>query len=207
MKNNTKIYTIYVLLILYLIGVFSGLFRYLGKYFLSFDNETRDFLFSLHTPFWDVFLNIITLFGEVKGFALFGIVALGIFLFYRKKDFLLPFIVTIIGTEIFVLIGKIFTDRIRPSGEEFSFPSNHAAIALALFGFVIYTLTNFFHDRRKSETIYNYSISLFIIICLLLIILIGFSRIYLGAHFLSDVIMGYIVAGLWFILAKNMYIK
>ena len=206
------IYIIASLLMLYLIGVFSGLFRYLGKYFLNFDNQVREFLIDLQTPFWNGFFNIITLFGEVKGFIGLGVALLGIFLFYKKRDFLLLFIMTIIGTEAFIWIGKVFTSRIRPTGEECyleecSFPSNHAAIALAFYGFVIILMNNerLTKNNKNSKKI-NF-IALSIVFCSLLIVLIGFSRIYLGAHFLSDVIMGYIVAGLWLILAKNIYNK
>ena len=205
MRGKRKIYIniiITSLLIMYLIGVFSGLFRYLGKYFLSFDNQVRDFLIGSQTQFWDAFFSIITLFGGIDGFDGIGVLILGIFLFYRKRDFLLPFIITIIGTEVFILIGKAFTGRIRPTGEEYSFPSNHAAIALAFYAFVNILINNKNNKKINSTLI-------FIVNCFLLIIivLIGFSRLYLDAHFFSDVMMGYIIAGLWLILAVNFQIS
>src|SRR3989338_7047174 len=170
MRGKRKIYIniiITSLLIMYLIGVFSGLFRYLGKYFLSFDNQVRDFLIGSQTQFWDAF-----------------------------------FIITTLGTEVFILIGKAFTGRIRPTGEEYSFPSNHAAIALAFYAFVNILINNKNNKKINSTLI-------FIVNCFLLIIivLIGFSRLYLDAHFFSDVMMGYIIAGLWLILAVNFQIS
>jgi len=203
MRGKRKIYIniiITSLLIMYLIGVFSGLFRYLGKYFLSFDNQVRDFLIGSQTQFWDAFFSIITLFGGVDGFAGIGVLILGIFLFYRKRDFLLPFIITIIGTEVFILIGKAFTGRIRPTGEEYSFPSNHAAIALAFYAFVNILINN--KNNKKINSTLTFIVNCFLLI---IIVLIGFSRLYLDEHFFSDVMMGYIVAGLWLILEVNFH--
>ena len=86
--------------------------------------------------------------------------------------------------------------RLRPQLSEpwvtepgWSFPSGHAMGSLVAYGFLAYLLTRITPDHFPRRTA----------IALLagLVLLIGFSRIYLGAHFLSDVIGGYAGAAVW----------
>lgn len=83
-------------------------------------------------------------------------------------------------------IIKFQVARARPSvlrlvvEESYSFPSAHAMVSLTLFGMIAYLLWN------KSK-----GVSLLLIG---LVFLIGISRIYLGVHYVSDVIGGYLFA-------------
>lgn len=96
-----------------------------------------------------------------------------------------------IGISINTLINKIFKltiRRDRPSNiliidNEYSFPSGHSMASMFLYGYIIYKI-------KKSKMNNNLK-RLFIILLSLLILLIGFSRLYLGAHYLSDILCGY----------------
>lgn len=89
---------------------------------------------------------------------------------------------------------KVFLRRARPDNEyvrsmiiqTFSFPSGHAAGSLASFGIAAYALLIYL----PSTAIYVIPITL--VVCFL----IGISRIYLGAHYPSDVVGGWIVGGI-----------
>ena len=83
---------------------------------------------------------------------------------------------------------KSIIKRPRPAlclihAQGFSFPSGHATIAIIFFSFLIYTI----RDRIKTRAL-RY---LFIAENIIAFSLIGFSRIYLGAHWVSDVIAGF----------------
>ena len=110
---------------------------------------------------------------------------------YKKQDFIVPLLVTVVSAEFVIVILKYLVGRARPSGNislfiesSSSFPSAHAALSLAFFGFIIYCVNKLL-DKKNTKIIVTS-------LLLLLIILIGFSRIYLGVHFLSDVLAGYL---------------
>ena len=71
----------------------------------------------------------------------------------------------------------------------YGFPSGHALGSLVLYGFIGYVLA----DRYPQHTRSIYSISVG------LIALIGFSRLYLGVHYPTDIFAGYAVGLLWLI--------
>jgi membrane-associated phospholipid phosphatase len=70
-----------------------------------------------------------------------------------------------------------------------SFPSGHAIMAVTFYGFIIYIL---FHTLNNNGL--KYFLTVLIII---LMLLMGLSRIYLRVHYFSDVIAGYIIGLLW----------
>ncbi len=121
-----------------------------------------------------------------------------IFLLWRKKQYVFALWITVLGSQLFVFIGKLLVHRLRPGGlmpvynePSFSFPSGHAAVAIALYGFITYILLRHTHSfKRKTTILFGSTV---------IILLLGFSRLYLGVHFLSDVIGGYLSATLWLI--------
>ena len=70
---------------------------------------------------------------------------------------------------------------------DFSFPSGHATGAMAFYGFLAWLAVQSGWLRPGAGRVLG----------ALAVGLIGFSRIYLGVHYLSDVLNGYLVGGLW----------
>lgn len=113
---------------------------------------------------------------------------------WKKRAFAVSLWIIIIGGGLSGYISKLAFSRQRPGAalyieDTFSFPSAHSIIAVAFFGFIIYI---FIRDARKRE---RKILALFG--GLTLILSIGISRLYLGAHFLSDVLGGYILGSFW----------
>lgn len=143
-------------------------------------------------------LKVITEFGDA---IILIIITLLILLVFKERT--IGFLVAINLVLSFGLgqIVKLFFLRERPTLNVlidiggYSFPSGHSMVSIAFYGFLIYLC------YKKIE---NKLLKWFLIILqTLLILAIGYSRIYLGAHFPSDVIAGYLL-GLSFVI---IYIK
>ena len=68
----------------------------------------------------------------------------------------------------------------------YSFPSGHSMIAICVYGTLIYLV----HRKVKNRKI---KVALEILLTII-ILLIGISRIYVGVHYPSDVITGYLIS-------------
>jgi len=116
----------------------------------------------------------------------------------RRYLLALPLMVASAGSMSFAVLGKLVFHRPRPVENmllehSYSFPSGHATIAVAFYGFLGYLLI-----RHSSH--WKHRVNLFFV-SVTLILLIGISRLVLGAHFLSDVWAGYLLGTLWLIIA------
>ena len=115
-------------------------------------------------------------------------VCLFIFIILKKKYKLFLINVASIASVVVNNIIKIIIKRERPnflvlSNEtSYSFPSGHSMISILFFGSIIYLVNKYNIKYKKTITIL---LSIFII-------LVGLSRLYLGVHFLTDVIGGYL---------------
>ena len=114
----------------------------------------------------------------------------------RQWLHVLMWLVTVVGGEALSQLLKSIFARPRPVFEYplllargFSFPSGHAMSALLLYGMLAY----FAILRLRSWS----GRSAVVVGTAVLVLLIGISRLYLGMHFLSDVIAGYAAAGVW----------
>ncbi len=139
----------------------------------------------------------ITLLAKWQMVVSFAIITSVLLWFWRKRSYILPFLVTINGSYLFYTLSKIIIHRPRPEiayylESGYSFPSGHATMAVALYGFLIYIL---FWELKHWKTKAN------ILFAGLTIILgVGLSRLYLGVHYLSDVWGGYLLGALWLII-------
>lgn len=143
------------------------------------------------------FFTWVTLFGKWQ--VIFGfVIALSlIFILWKRKIFILPLWVTMGGAMLFNFLSKIVFQRQRPPAafymeSSFSFPSGHATIAFAFFGFFAYILFRLLRKRRWKINA--------IIASVIIILFVGFSRLYLGVHYLSDVWAGYLIGAFWLII-------
>ncbi|MFC4714349.1 phosphatase PAP2 family protein [Planococcus dechangensis] len=148
----------------------------------------------------DLVMFIFTELGSVWVIGFLSIIVLWILSFrMRDKWGVLFFFVAVGGGALLTFLLKHLFNRDRPSINEaidavgYSFPSGHAMGSLVFYGFVIYLVI-----RTKQKPWIQW-LSVF---CLsLLIMLIGISRIYLGAHFPSDIAAGYIAGAIWLVLS------
>lgn len=125
------------------------------------------------------------------------IVTSAILWLWRKNIYILPLLLSVIGSSIVFSMGKSLFHRPRPElayyfENSFSFPSGHSAMAVAFYGFIAYILLCLVKNWKMKANI--------LFVALIVIFFIGLSRLYLGVHFLSDVLGGYLLGVLWLIV-------
>jgi undecaprenyl-diphosphatase len=77
-----------------------------------------------------------------------------------------------------------------------SFPSGHALMSVTFYGLLIYIVFKTYRDKDWKWIVIS--------LLLLLILIIGFTRIYLRVHYTTDVIAGYCIGFLWLVFAVSM---
>ena len=114
----------------------------------------------------------------------------------RRGALILPLWVTFAGAEATVWIGKYAVGRARPafldgvaSAVSPSFPSAHATASSAVLGFIAYALANGLPGRRERFEIAFWAV--------ILVGLIGLSRVFLSVHFATDVAGGFLAGCSW----------
>ncbi|TAN25808.1 MAG: phosphatase PAP2 family protein [Castellaniella sp.] len=119
----------------------------------------------------------------------------------NRKYAIVGLLVSSWGAVAFSALGKLAFERPRPTEAvlletSYSFPSGHATIAVAFYGFVGYLLIRSVARWRTRVNLFFSTVGL--------VFLIGLSRIMLGAHYLSDVWAGYLVGALWLIVGISL---
>jgi membrane-associated phospholipid phosphatase len=145
---------------------------------------------------WTTFFENVTRLGNVSTLAV--VVVLAAAVLWRKGWLaeLQLLVLAAVGAEIITTGLKLGFQRDRPffsdplaTEQTYSFPSGHASVSLAVYGTLGFIAARHLANRRAQ----------FIVLAAaaVLVLLIGFSRLYLGVHFLSDVIAGYSIGIAW----------
>jgi len=141
---------------------------------------------SLRTPLGDKIMVFMTSLGD--GVVVAAVtVAVALYLFARKAWRRgTGFIIAMAGTALFVPLFKLMLHRSRPielyaGADAYSFPSGHATLTAVLFGICAVLVA---HDLNRWAKASIFTVTATFVIT------IGFSRVYLGAHWMSDVLAG-----------------
>lgn len=160
------------------------------------------FVEKLRTPSLNNLMKIIATISNTPATVIF-IILLLIFIKNKKVALTIPINLLII-TSINQILKLIF-QRPRPLGYrlleigEYSFPSGHAMTSMALYGLLIYLAYKLVKNKNLKV--------LFITISIFMIIIIGISRIYLGVHYCSDVLVGWSLSIIYLIIYINILKK
>lgn len=196
MKKYIKWILLFGLLLLF---IFISVNVYKGNNFYS-DGIIYDFI-SDYVISDDVtsFVKFVTWFGSTIGIIVMCLISL--FVIRNKKINIILVINLICATLINNYVLKLIFTRDRPNinpiviEDSYSFPSGHSMVSMVFYGSLIYIVYKYVDNKI---------IRCVVISCLsLLILLIGFSRVYLGVHYFSDVIGGFIL-GICYLIGSTM---
>jgi len=196
--------TIFAIVFLIMLATFVGVTNSIvnGTAIVKIDDSFAHSLYLIRTPFLAKIFYIITNFAGQLTVVILALISIAYTYFKKELAYLYSLIIIFLGTDASVYFIKILINRSRPPTDiayyiekSQSFPSGHSAIAMAFFGFLTYYLIH--HEGVKMKK------SILLSLGAVLIGLIGFSRLYLGVHFLSDVIGGFLMGGLWLVVGMT----
>ena len=151
----------------------------------SLDNSIYNIIISSKSDVMTMFMTVITMMCNTE-FIIVATLLLVLFIKNKKMGGMIASNV-VLCSVINTIIKHIFL-RPRPVGIKlieqggYSFPSGHSMMAVAFYGLLIYIIWN-----TKWRNVWKIFTTTLLVI---LILLIGISRIYVGVHFASDVIAG-----------------
>ena len=164
-----------------------------------FDLKLAQWLRSSHGPAWTDALMTITHMHAPAGIALLA-AGMAAYLYLKRDHYwLLAVVLTMPAGMVLNVMLKLYFARQRPEFDEpllhlatYSFPSGHAAYSTMLYGLLAaYVAHRVDRWRWRLASV---------LMCAAIIVLIAFSRLYLGAHYLTDVVAGVLEAVAWLAL-------
>jgi membrane-associated phospholipid phosphatase len=170
----------------------------IGGPLVRFDHSTADVLntYASQTPNITGLFRIVGIPGSLAALALVGVLVAVALLAQRSWLTLVAWVVALLGGEALNLLLKDLFARPRPSLEHplvvetsYRFPSGQAMVSLVVYGMLAY----FAMLTLRSWVARAVAVG----VAPVLVVLIGSSRVYLGAHYVSDVVGGLAVGGAW----------
>lgn len=165
------------------------------------DRPLLDDLLALRSPALDATLTAITFTAGTIGMPLIALTAM-IVLAVRRRSWTPVVLIATTGvvSVLLTIVGKRFIDRVRPPHSDAvpplelseSFPSGHTLNAVAIVGIITYLVAL----RRTSDRA-RVAIGLG---ALSYVVVIGFTRVYLGHHWFTDVLAGFVLGVAWLAL-------
>ena len=170
-----------------------------------FDDSVRDFMMQHQNPAMRNFMRYVSLLGDWPSHAALGLVLLGSAWRRGSQEWTRIFLAMLLAMLLTGVVGTVVkraVPRARPSvhaetrwgGPRFSskyhsFPSGHVGASTAFFGVLLIA-------RRRIG-----------LMCVPIPILIGFSRMYIGAHYLSDVVCAAILGFLCALIVAHLMLR
>jgi membrane-associated phospholipid phosphatase len=152
------------------------------------------------SPANDRFMLFITLLGKHQFLIPANLILILFFLFIPDRSWFAIRVAAIaISSLILMLLLKNLFRRKRPlapllkAARGLSFPSGHAIMAVTFFGLIIFII----FQAVENEVLAAMLAGFFVV----LILLIGFSRVYLRVHYASDVLAGFIIGLIWLMIS------
>jgi undecaprenyl-diphosphatase len=163
---------------------------------LAFDSSVRGFVHSFSSPPLTAVTKAVSYMGKVRTLVILGTVVVAVMLYLRTFRSTAIFLITMAGEIMLEVSLKATYQRARPEPffelpppESYSFPSGHALGSLCFYGILAWIVV-----RRIKEGRIRTAIS---VLAAIFILMIGLSRVYLGVHYPSDVLAGFVVGLIW----------
>ena len=161
----------------------------------QFDAFVRTAIHRLASPAFTSMMQDVSFLGAVGVLVTLSLLAIFLFSYFHRHREAVLLAITMAGATVLDLALKHAFHRARPVPffgtfpNSYSFPSGHALSSLCFYGALAAILSA--RTPRRDMRLFIWMVAV------LLIGIVGFSRIYLGVHYPSDVIAGYCAALVW----------
>jgi membrane-associated phospholipid phosphatase len=162
----------------------------------KFDGFIRAKVQSIASPGLTSTMRVLTRLGSTVGLTAIGVVVIAVFLYMRRLKYIGLLLLAMAGQGILQYSFKTIFERQRPQamfdyviGDTPSFPSGHALAATCFFGLLAYLITVNLSSTAQKIAVW--------LLAVIIILTVGFSRIYFDVHYPSDVIAGYLAGTIW----------
>ena len=166
-----------------------------------FDEATRNAIHQLASPLLTTIMRGVSFIGSTLALAIGTTIVVVRFAMLKLGREAKLFAITMVGAGLLNVTLKLAFKRPRPvpffnltAPETYSFPSGHSLTSACFFGALAAILTARVKSRRVRVIVW--------VVCTLMFVLIGFSRIYLGVHHTTDVIAGFAAALIWILVVR-----
>lgn len=181
--KNKKYYIPFTLLVLFIINSMLVI----NNKFTNIDDSVHNFVMRFYSEMTTKFMKVFTFLGSTPFIILLCVLVFVILIYKKQKEYAYKCMGILVISTLINNIVKVIVRRPRPEyitvvENTFSYPSGHTMASVTLYGFLIYFIL-------KSKISKTYKI-IFSVILGIIPVLVGISRIYLGAHYFSDVFGG-----------------
>ena len=186
---------------LILAGLSGTLFGWVGEEVLEsdtvhLDSRVRDLVHNQAEAPLTVVMICVSQIGSTIPVVTFTLLALLIFWLRKMKREAVLLGIAILGAGVLTYLLKMAFHRSRPTPyfglptpADFSFPSGHSLVAVCFYLVLAHLGSSRFQSAGIRVVIWSFAV--------IMLLLIGFSRIYLGLHYASDVVAGYAAGFVW----------
>lgn len=201
-----KKYSKWVVMVIFLILFSIFAYKIVMNKSIYIDNIVYDFICDNFMS--ERMTNIVKILTSLGSALVIIILTIVLFIAIKNKKIAISVVINLIVITILNNLLKIIFLRPRPDVNNlilesgYSFPSGHSATGMAFYGYLIYLIYKYVNNKKIKIPL--------IIFLSLIIVAIGLSRIYLGVHYASDVLGGFLLAIVYliiFITIANKYIE
>lgn len=169
---------------------------------ILFDKIILDLIHKGENPILLSIMKLVSFVGSAYFLIPLMLVLVG-YTLYRKKYYILKLLtVSTLGSYMLNIVLKFIFNRTRPldyflvDQAGLSYPSGHSMVTMTFYMTLAYLFTENIKNIKKKKYIYGFA--------WLMILLMGISRLYLGVHWPTDVIGGYLIGYVFFITSRNL---
>ena len=169
---------------------------------IGIDTAIVTAVYAARTPLLTDLMKSMTTLASVTGVIFASAGVLSWLIITKQRRHLVALLVSLVGAGVFSELFKLLFARARPALQSaliaetgYSFPSGHTLVAVCFYGVLAYFILKAVKSMRARTAT--------LIVAIIIVFGIGFSRIYLGVHWPTDVLASFLLGAGWLFLLDS----